>query len=39
MLITENIVNSFESIISNKLRAFLSILWIIIWVSSVIILW
>ncbi len=39
MLIYENIVNSYESIRSNKLRAFLSILWIIIWVSSVIILW
>lgn len=34
----ENIVNSFESIRSNKLRSSLSMLWIIIWVSSVIIL-
>lgn len=36
--IFENIQNSFESIISNKLRATLSMLWIIIGVSSVIIL-
>ncbi len=34
----ENIQNSFESIWANKLRASLSMLWIIIWVSSVIIL-
>lgn len=37
-IIIENIINSFESIIANKLRAGLSMLWIIIWVSSVIIL-
>lgn len=36
--ITENILNSFESIKANKLRSSLSMLWIIIWVSSVIIL-
>lgn len=34
----ENIINSIDSILSNKLRATLSMLWIIIWVSSVIIL-
>lgn len=34
----ENISNSIESIHSNKLRSALSMLWIIIWVSSVIIL-
>lgn len=34
----ENILNSFESIRSNKLRSALSMLWIIIWVASVIIL-
>lgn len=39
MIFIENIANSFESIFANKLRTFLSILWIIIWVSSVIILW
>lgn len=37
-IILENIINSFESIKSNKLRSALSMLWIIIWVSSVIIL-
>jgi len=37
-IIFENILNSFESIKSNKLRSSLSMLWIIIWVSSVIIL-
>lgn len=36
--IIENISNSLESIRSNKLRSSLSMLWIIIWVSSVIIL-
>lgn len=36
--IFENILNSFESIKSNKLRSALSMLWIIIWVASVIIL-
>jgi putative ABC transport system permease protein len=36
--IFENVVNSFESIRANKLRSSLSMLWIIIWVSSVIIL-
>ncbi len=36
--IIENILNSFESIRANKLRSSLSMLWIIIWVSSVIIL-
>lgn len=36
--IFENIINSFESIKANKLRSSLSMLWIIIWVSSVIIL-
>ncbi len=36
--ILENITNSFESIRANKLRSSLSMLWIIIWVSSVIIL-
>ena len=36
--IIENIINSLESIKSNKLRSSLSMLWIIIWVSSVIIL-
>lgn len=36
--IIENIINSLESIKSNKLRSALSMLWIIIWVSSVIIL-
>jgi len=36
--IFENILNSFESIKSNKLRSALSMLWIIIWVSSVVIL-
>jgi len=34
----ENFINSLESIWSNKLRASLSMLWIIIWVASVIIL-
>lgn len=34
----ENILNSFESIVSNKMRSTLSMLWIIIWVASVIIL-
>lgn len=37
-IILENILNSFDSIRSNKLRSSLSMLWIIIWVSSVIIL-
>ena len=37
-VIFENILNSFESIIANKLRSGLSMLWIIIGVSSVIIL-
>ncbi len=37
-IIFENIINSLESIMSNKLRSGLSMLWIIIWVSSVIIL-
>ncbi len=36
--IFENILNSLESIKANKLRSSLSMLWIIIWVSSVIIL-
>lgn len=36
--IFENIINSLESIMANKLRAWLSMLGIIIWVSSVIIL-
>lgn len=36
--IFENILNSLESIRANKLRSSLSMLWIIIWVSSVIIL-
>lgn len=36
--IFENITNSFESIRANKLRSSLSMLWIIIWVSSVIVL-
>ena len=36
--IFENIINSIESIRANKLRSSLSMLWIIIWVSSVIIL-
>lgn len=36
--IIENIINSLESIRANKLRSSLSMLWIIIWVSSVIIL-
>lgn len=36
--ILENIINSIESIRANKLRASLSMLWIIIWVCSVIIL-
>lgn len=36
--IFENIINSLESIKSNKLRSSLSMLWIIIWVASVIIL-
>ena len=36
--IFENIINSLDSIWANKLRASLSMLWIIIWVSSVIIL-
>lgn len=36
--IFENVINSFESIKANKLRSSLSMLWIIIWVSSVIIL-
>lgn len=36
--IIENIINSLESITANKLRSSLSMLWIIIWVSSVIIL-
>lgn len=35
--IIENIINSLESIRANKLRSALSMLWIIIWVSSVII--
>jgi putative ABC transport system permease protein len=34
----ENIINSIESIFANKLRSSLSMLWIIIWVSSVIVL-
>ena len=37
-IIFENIINSFQSIKANKLRSSLSMLWIIIWVSSVIIL-
>lgn len=37
-IIGENFLNSFESIRANKLRSSLSMLWIIIWVSSVIIL-
>lgn len=37
--IFENILNSLDSIVANKMRAWLSMLWIIIWVSSVIILW
>lgn len=37
-VILENILNSLESIRANKLRSSLSMLWIIIWVSSVIIL-
>lgn len=37
-IIIENIINSLESIRANKLRSSLSMLWIIIWVSSVIIL-
>ena len=36
--IIENILNSLKSIKANKLRSSLSMLWIIIWVSSVIIL-
>jgi len=36
--IIENILNSLDSIRANKLRSSLSMLWIIIWVSSVIIL-
>lgn len=36
--IIENILNSLDSIKANKLRSSLSMLWIIIWVSSVIIL-
>lgn len=36
--IIENIINSFESLRENKLRATLSMLWIIIWVASVVIL-
>ncbi len=36
--IIENIFNSIESITANKLRSALSMLWIIIWVSSVVIL-
>lgn len=35
--ILENIINSLDSIRANKLRSSLSMLWIIIWVSSVII--
>jgi len=38
MIIFENITNSFESIFANKLRSTLSMLGIIIWVASVIIL-
>lgn len=38
MILFENIVNSFESIIAHKLRSSLSMLGIIIWVSSVIVL-
>lgn len=37
MSILENFVNAFQVIILNKLRAWLSMLWIIIWVASVII--
>lgn len=37
-ILIENLLNSLESILSNKLRSSLSMLWIIIWVSSVIIL-
>ena len=37
-IVIENFLNSFDSIIANKLRSSLSMLWIIIWVSSVIIL-
>lgn len=37
-IIIENILNSLESIRANKLRSTLSMLWVIIWVSSVIIL-
>lgn len=36
--ILENILNSLDSIRANKLRSALSMLWIIIWVSSVVIL-
>lgn len=38
MIFLENILSAFESIFSNKLRSWLSMLWIIIWVSSVIVL-
>ena len=37
-ILIENIINSLESIVANKLRSGLSMLWIIIWVASVIIL-
>lgn len=37
-ILLENFLNSFESIWANKLRSSLSMLWIIIWVSSVIVL-
>lgn len=38
MIISEHIYSAFWSIVSNKLRAWLSMLWIIIWVASIIIL-
>lgn len=38
MLLKEHTISAFRSIISNKLRAALSMLWIVIWVSAIIIL-
>lgn len=38
MSILENIINAFHLILLNKLRSWLSMLWIIIWVASVIVL-
>lgn len=35
MFIIENIIQSIQALMSNKIRAFLSVLWLVIWVFSV----